>query len=165
MRGERWWIGVCNNCDRPVLVLGTGNLIYPNPLPKPTDENIPEDIRNDLDEVKKCFSISAWRATAVMARRALQSAANEKGTTKSKLTEQIKELRNKGLITKELEEWADAVRWIGNDAAHPNRDAGKEKEGVTKGDAEDILELTEQFLHVLYVAPAKAKKIRVKKGK
>lgn len=42
----------------------------------------------------------------------------------------------------------DVVRWIGNDAAHPNKDK------VEREDAEDILSLAEQFLQVLYVAPA-----------
>jgi len=156
---ETWWMGVCNHCDNPVLILGRGHRIYPTPLPSPTDENIPEAIRNDLDEAKMCFSVSAWRGAAVMARRAMQSAAIEKGATKSRLVDQIEELKNKGLITVDLKEWADVVRWVGNDAAHPGND------NVTSNDAEDILKLAEQFLHVLYVAPALAKAIRKKRGK
>ena len=50
------------------------------------------------------------------------------------------------------------MRWIGNDAAHPAAE-------VTKDDAEDILKLAEQFLHVIYVAPAIAKELADKKGK
>jgi len=43
-------------------------------------------------------------------------------------------------------EWATVVRWVGNDAAHPNKDA------VSKEDAEDCLRLAEQFLHVIFVS-------------
>ncbi|HIP21918.1 MAG TPA: DUF4145 domain-containing protein [Candidatus Pacebacteria bacterium] len=156
---EIWWMGVCNYCNNPVLILGRGDRIYPTPLPSPTDKNIPEAIRNDLDEAKMCFSVSAWRGAAVMARRAIQSAAIEKGATKSRLVGQIEELKNKGLITVDLKEWADVVRWVGNDAAHPGND------NVTRDDAEDILKLAEQFLHVLYVTPALAKARKKKRGK
>lgn len=157
--GETWWMGVCNYCQNPVLVLNNGSTIYPAPAPKPTDENVPDGIRRDLDEAKACFSISAWRGAAVMARRAMQSAAIDKGTTKSQLNDQIAELQAKGLITVDLKEWADVVRWVGNDAAHPG------KNDVTQQDADDIMHLAEQFLHVIYVAPAKAKALRKKMGK
>ena len=51
------------------------------------------------------------------------------------------------------------VRWVGNDAAHPGGDP------VTAEDADAILKLAEQFLYVVYVAPAIAKAVRTKKGK
>jgi hypothetical protein len=154
-----WWIGICNCCNEPVLVLNDADIIYPHPLPQSTDQSVPEDIRADLDEAKKCFAVSAWRGASVMARRAMQSAAIEKGATKKQLSDQVAELTNCGKITLDLKEWADAVRWVGNDAAHPGG------QPVVKEDAEEVLKLAEQFLHVLYVAPAIAKKLRMKKGK
>ena len=154
-----WWIGVCNYCNEPVLVKNEGDVVFPTPLPSPSDERIPEHIRQDLDEAKICFSVNAYRACAVMARRAIQSAAIDKGATKGNLVEQINELESSGIITKDLKEWATLVRWIGNDAAHPNKDK------VEKEDAEDILTLAEQFLNVIYVAPALAKERRKKRGK
>jgi hypothetical protein len=154
-----WWIGITNCCHTPVLIHGDGDIIYPSPLPSPTDKRIPESIRQDLEEAKMCFSVNAYRACAVMARRAMQSACIEKGTTKDKLSDQLKELASNAVITKELKEWADVVRWVGNDSAHPSA------EKVTKGDADDILKLAEQFLHVLYVTPAIAKERRTVRGK
>lgn len=154
-----WWIGICNYCSAALLVEGDGATVYPNPLPEPTDLNVPEGICADLDEAKQCFAVSAWRAASVMARRAMQAAAIDKGATKHKLGEQVAELADQGKITADLKEWADVVRWVGNDAAHPGG------EPVTSEDAEDVLRLAEQFLHVLYVAPAMAKRLRLKKGK
>lgn len=154
-----WWIGVCNSCQEPVLVLNDGQVIYPYPLPSPSDGRIPEHIRNDVDEAKICFSIKAFRASAVMSRRAMQSACIDKGATKERLVDQLQELASHGIITKDLKEWADVVRWVGNDAAHPD------KQTVTDKDAADILHLAEQFLHVIYVAPAIAKEQRTKRGK
>ena len=119
-------------------------------------------MRIDLIEAKLCYSIDAFRACAVMARRTMQNACIDKGAKKGDLVNQIKELQTNGTITKDLAEWANVVRWVGNDAAHPNKDS------VEKEDAEDILSLAEQFLQVLYVAPAIAlsrKTIRGKKYK
>jgi hypothetical protein len=156
---ETWWIGICNHCNEPVLCLNGGETIYPNPLPSPTDDRIPEEIRNDLTESKYCYSINAYRAAAVMARRAMQNACINKGATKRNLVEQIDELKNNGTITNDLKEWAHVVRWVGNDAAHPNKDK------VEQEDAKDILELAEQFLHVIYVAPSIAKERRLRRNK
>jgi len=168
---ERWWIGICNCCQEAVLVheyitLGIGGEIkkrdiYPYPLPSPTDERIPDHIRKDIDEAKLCFSVRAFRACAVMARRAIENACIDKGASKNRksLQEKINELAEKGIITKDIKEWANVVRWVGNDAAHPGKGI------VTKEDAEDILELAEQFMHVIYVAPAIAKEQRKKRGK
>jgi hypothetical protein len=136
-----------------------GELVYPYPLPEPTNASIPADIRADLDEAKQCFAVSAWRATAVLARRAMQSAAMEKGAQKDRLADQIAELAAGGKITTELKDWADAVRWVGNDAAHPGGEA------VTKEDAEEALKVAEQFLHFLYVASAIARTLRERRGK
>lgn len=128
-------------------------------MPTPTEDRIPENIRKDLIEAKQCFQVNAFRGCAVIARRTIQSACIDKGSTKTDLIHQLKEIKENGIITNDLKEWADVVRWVGNDAAHPN------KSEVTKEDAEDILHLAEQFLHVIYVAPAIAKEQKIKKGK
>ena len=67
-----------------------------------------------------------------------------------KLYQQIDELFKNGVITKDIQEWAHEVRFLGNDAAHPSKDT------VSKDDAKDILDLLESLCEVLYVAPAKA---------
>jgi hypothetical protein len=158
-QGQKWWIGVCNSCQMPCLVLNRGQVIYPDPMPSPTDPLVPKDLARDLDEAKKCFSVGCFRACAAMARRVAQLACIQKGAKKSNLVEQIAELSQTGVITKDIGEWATVVRWIGNDAAHPNKD------DVTKEDAEDCLKLAEQFLYVIFVTPAIAKARRAAKGK
>jgi Domain of unknown function (DUF4145) len=157
--GYRWWIGVCNNCQKPCLVLNSGQIVYPDTLPSPTSGHIPTDLKDDLDEAKKCFSISCYRACAVMARRCIQNVCVEKGAKEKDLVKQIQELTKIGVITKDIEEWAHVVRWIGNDAAHVNKDP------VTRDDADDCLQLAEQFLHVVYVTPAIAKAQRAARNK
>ena len=155
----RWWIGICNGCQEPCLVANDGMIIYPHPLPSPTDKLVPGDLRKDLDEAKLCFSVQCFRAAAVMARRCIQQACISKQCKKTNLVEQIAELTQAGHITKDIEEWATVVRWIGNDAAHPGG------QSLSKEDAEDCLKLAEQFMHVLFVTPAVAKSRRTQRGK
>jgi len=92
-----------------------------------------------------------------MARRCIQRACIARGATKGDLVSQIKELTNSGVITKDIEEWATVVRFVGNDAAHPNQ-----KE-VIEADAIDTLKLAEEFLHVLFVTTAIAKARRAER--
>lgn len=158
-RDFMWWIGICNGCNHPCLVLNDGEVIYPHPKPSPTDKFIPKEIATDLDEAKLCFSMRCYRACATMARRCIQVACITKGASKGNLVEQIEQLTQSGVITKDIEEWATVVRWVGNDAAHPNKDE------VTKDDAEDCLKLAEQIMHVLFVTPAVAKARRAARGK
>ncbi|HEX9068968.1 MAG TPA: DUF4145 domain-containing protein [Ktedonobacterales bacterium] len=160
---DHWWIGVCPSCRNGVLVHEISlpgvqpYTFYPAALLSPTDERIPPEIRRDLEEAKRCFSVQAYRACAVMARRAMQGACIEQGATQEKLVAQLHELAARHVITDSLKPWGDAVRWVGNDAAHPNG------EDVAEEDAEDILSLAEQFMPVVYVASAIAKDIETKR--
>jgi len=157
-------IAECNKCDFCVLIervlpAGTVVAVYPAPLPKPVDKRVPDATRKDLEETNLCFSVSAFCGTAVMARRALQGVCLDKGAKKEDvLQSQIDWMLKEGIITKDLGEWAHEVRFVGNDAAHPSK-PGEDKP-VTKEDAEDILQLVEQFVKVLYIAPAIAEERR-----
>lgn len=155
-------IGECNYCHRGVLIKDLKHRyreeIYPAPLPKPPDERIPPSIRTDFEEALKCFGISAFRATGVMARRALQCCCLDKGAKKGTLQHQIDWLFGQGIITKNLKDWAHEVRLVGNDAAHP-RKPGQDKP-ISQDDAKAILELLKQFTNVLYVAPAIAEETK-----
>lgn len=157
-----WAMGRCNACDFVVLIHSNTGNIYPNPLPKAIDENIKENIKKDCEEANLCFSIRAYRAAVVMARRALQSICLDKGAKDDeKLEKQIDWLLSEAIITKDLKNWAHEVRMVGDNAAHPKKP--EEDQSVSKDDAEDILKLLEQFCQVLYVAPAIAevrKKLR-----
>lgn len=159
-----YWMGQCNACQKIVLLNNKTGEIYPYPLPKPIDKRIPDSIRIDFEESLRCLSINANRASAVMARRALQSICLDKGAKENeKLVKQIDWLFEQGIITKDLKDWAHEVRFVGNDAAHPKIPI--KDEPISKKDAEDILNLLEQFTNVLYVASAIAeerRKLRIK---
>lgn len=161
-------IAECNSCNFFVLVKRSPNnnieKIYPDPLLKPVHEKTPELLKKDLEEANLCFSVGAYRAAGVMARRVLQICCiDKKAPIDKKLQEQIDWLLKQQIITKGLKEWAHEVRLTGNDAAHPQKDIEKNNEIVSQDDAKDILTLLEKFIDVLYIAPALAEERRQKR--
>jgi hypothetical protein len=163
--GIEFEIAECNGCNYHVLLWRHSSSqkilkVFPNPLPKDTDSRIPEKIKEDYDEALLCLSVGAIRGAAILARRAVQTICKDKGAAKNDLKDQIDELFVNNIITKDLQSWAHEVRYVGNDAAHPNA------QEVTPEDAEEIIDLLDSLCEVLYIAPAKAanrKKIRENK--
>ena len=157
--GQIWWIGECHSCNRVVLVLNNGNMIYPRSEPQSSDDRIPEIVRSSLDEAKRCFMVEAYCGSVTMSRKALQACCIEQGATYNEnLNIQINELFEKGVITKPQKEWADTIRWLGNDGAHitPNQ--------ITREDADDILSLAIEIFKNVYISPAIAQE-RLEKRK
>ena len=170
--GEYWWMGQCNAFLGPVLVRNDGDPVYPTPRPGPVSADIPEPMRSDLLEAKRCVAAGAWNAAAVMARRSLQCAAVALGSPTGgewPLWRQIKWLDDSRKITPEQREWADAARWVGNHGAHdtePNVAAGQAViTDVTEEDAKDTIGLVEHLFETLYVARVQAQQQLAKWGR
>lgn len=155
----------CESCKEFVLILGERNpgsggsyglkALYP--LGKPNDrveDSVPQEIRPDFVEALRCRWIRAYKATVAMCGRVIQATALHKGASpKKKLVEQIDELADNGIITQPLKEMAHEVRLTRNIGVHPDEeDLLKD---VGEKDADDIIEFTREFLHHVYVMPAK----------
>ena len=89
-----------------------------------------------------------------MCARAIQGSAIALGAKKKILTDQIDELFAHGKITEALKEFAHEIRVTRNIGAHPDKDG---LEDVVEQDASDIVEFTREYLHHVYVMPAKLK--------
>jgi Domain of unknown function (DUF4145) len=157
----------CEACKEFVLVLGTRNnsnnpaaLVAVYPLGKPDDAVAPEvtaagkGVADDFAEALRCQWIRSFKACVVMCARAIQGSAFALGATKKKLTDQIDELFAKGKITEPLKDFAHEIRVTRNIGAHPDKDGLEE---VTEQDASDIVEFAREYLHHVYVMPAKLK--------
>lgn len=100
-----------------------GRDCMPLPLPTLTNPSIPDGIRADLEEAKRCFGYqlgalpSLWRDGPP--NRLLLRGQPRRG----QLVEQLQELASEGKITSELKKWAEAIRWVGNEAADPGSEA------------------------------------------
>ena len=127
------------------------------PLGRPQDDVdpvIPVAIGADFSEALRCHWIHSYKASVVMCRRAIQSSAIALKAKGGKLIDQIDDLFKSGKITEALKDFAHEVRLTGNDGAHPDKDglADVSEEGSTA-----IIELTREYLHHVYVMPAKLK--------
>ncbi len=133
---------------------------YPKNRPK-VDGIVPENVASVFLEAMVCFNVGAFRASAAMCRRALETSALERGATKGKkLVEQINELCEKQAITKDIKDWCHQIRIIGNMGAHPDDDG---LEIVSQTDADDLINFMEEYLNYVYIMPAKVAEKRKRK--
>lgn len=167
----------CRNCRQPVVVIeqefvgdtpsnqkhSGGYVNYRGLFWWPfqgmsLSSEIPEAIQNILREAKISFSAQCYRASAVMSRRTLEAITVDKGENQGVLANRIKNLIAKGILDKNLGDWATEIRLLGNSGAHfdPIND-------IQKHDAEQIILFIEELIKYVYVMPSEIAKRRQKK--
>ena len=131
-------------------------MVYPKAPDRGVPSEVPEEFAADFREA--CLVIGdSEKASAALSRRCLQNLLREKAKTKKKnLAGQIQEVIESGELTPELESAIDAVRVIGNIAAHTTKSkrTGEVIE-VEFGEAEWILDTLEELFDFYFVRPAK----------
>ncbi|MDR3734184.1 MAG: DUF4145 domain-containing protein [Acidobacteriaceae bacterium] len=165
--------GACPNCEQAIIFLrsgpaikdGYGNIVFsgsresfmvwPRGSVRPCPREVPIDIAKDFSEAVQVLSISP-QASAALTRRCLQHVLREFGKTKAKeLFDQIQEVIGQGHLPPSLVEQLDAVRVIGNFAAHPLK---SQTSGVIMpvepNEAEWNLDVLEDVFDHYFVKPA-----------
>ena len=155
----------CNACNQPVSLVFDAT--YPpfgsEPIelsesfkeiirPAETFElnYLPASVASDFEEALKCYSASCLNAFAAMCRRSLQSAAEELGAEGStKVQNQLKDLREMGVIDDEAFEQLKQIMLDGHDGAHPHLPS------LNDARASVLLELMRDVLYQLFVRKAK----------
>ncbi len=127
--------------------------------PVPTE--VPPDIAQDYTEA--CLIITdSPKAAAALGRRCLQHVLREKAGVKPKdLAKEIKEVLDGGTLPSHISESIDAVRIVGNFAAHPIKgEHGGEVLPVEPGEAEWTLDVLELLFDFYFVQPARIQEKR-----
>lgn len=171
------WIMRCVNCQKdtyfltrgeptPTIVVEAGaegtlrctcRIVHQYPIWTTTaHDSVPVDIAGTTDEAERCLSVGARNACAVMTRRAIHSLCEDKGATGDNLYKQLKHLKEKQIITPDLYEWADSLRVLGRDGAHP------EFPEITPEDAEDGVKLLREIIRFVYILPYERTQMRKK---
>ena len=116
---------------------------------------------NDYNEAAAVLKISS-EASAALSRRCLQNILREKaGVKKGDLAKEIQEVIDSGKLPSYIAEGIDAVRNIGNYAAHPAKSQSTgEIVDVEIGEAEWSLEVLELLFDFYFVQPVLAQKKR-----
>ncbi len=129
-------------------------LAYPRSPSRPIPKEVPNPYRDDFSEACKVLADSA-KASAALSRRCLQAILRDQAATKAKdLADQIDEVIQSGKIPPHVQGELDAVRVIGNFAAHPTKStATGEIIDVEPGEAEWNLDVLESLFEFYFVQP------------
>lgn len=127
--------------------------------------DVPDHIAEDASEAYVCFSVGAIKASVVMARRAVQAMAVNKGATPKKtLFAQIDELAEKEVITPSMKDVAHEIRLTGNEGAHVDAEPVEPLADLTSDEAEDVLAFMDTLLEHVYQVPARVERLRGKRA-
>lgn len=130
--------------------------LYPRvPFSKVTAPEVPNSIRQDYEEAVTVLPFSP-KASAALSRRCLQNILVEQGADEKKnLVEQIDEAVTKYGFNANLRKLMNAVRMMGNCAAHPFKDQSTGTiVDVEPGDAELNISTIEALVDFFYIRPA-----------
>ncbi len=147
----------CDACHNPIVGARAEdqvNLAWYQPVAveAPNYPGVPEEVASDAREAHRCLSVQAWRAAVVMARRALQSAAYDKGAPGGRLLDQIDWLDNQRIISPLMREVAHRIRLVGNLGAHPEQDGLR---ALDEPEAREVVEFLDDFLKYVYEIPSR----------
>lgn len=127
----------------------------------PCPQQVPSELAEDYSEA--CLVLpDSPKASAALSRRCLQSLLREHANIKhSNLNDEIQEILSYNILPSHLAEAIDAVRAIGNFAAHPikSQQSG-EILPVELGEAEWNLDVIEMLFDFFFVAPSNTQKKR-----
>jgi hypothetical protein len=165
-----WYVGFCrcSSCGRLVVRLfshdqfgseDTSYLIRPKVAARgPVPVDVPAKYAREYTEACLVFADSA-KASAALSRRCLQLVLRDEAKVKSQdLSKEIQELLDRGTLPSHIAESLDAVRNIGNFAAHAIKSKSTgEIVPVEPGEAEWNLDVLESLFDFYFVGLARTK--------
>jgi hypothetical protein len=169
----------CQNCNKFIIYILTGlikksqfneyfvyevqskSLIYPKEYKSFNPDEIPKMYLEDYEEAMKVITISP-KASAALSRRVLQKILRESYTIcENSLSQEIDKFINLSGIPSYITDAVDAIRIIGNLAAHPIKDKNTgEIVSVELGEAEWLIEVVEALFEFTFIQPNKLEKRR-----
>lgn len=153
-RGQYWQHDLEDGGSRE-LMDSSVEVIFPSPKnPRPLPAEVPESYRADFAEACAVLSISP-KASAAISRRVLQHLLREELKIVHRTLEQeIADFISRPGVPSDLVEAVDAIRNVGNFAAHPmkNTSTGEVLE-VEPGEANWLLDVLESLFDFQFVQP------------
>ncbi len=119
-------------------------------------EHWPDDVGRFWIQAHRSLTDENWDAAAVMARSSLQAALREQEAQGANLKQEIADLASRGLLPPLMKDWADTLRELGNDSAHPKPG----QPPTDPKDAKDVSQFLDFLLEYLYSLPHQIKQYR-----
>jgi hypothetical protein len=134
----------------------SGVILPRNPSLRPLPPEVPDLYRSDFDQARLVIELSP-KSSAALSRRILQSILHDQFTIKAhNLQKEIAEFIETIHPPQHLGEQLDAIRAVGNFAAHPLKDTATGLiQDVEPGEAEWLIETLESLFDFAFVQPAK----------
>lgn len=137
--------------------MGPAFWVYPAGVSRPVPIEVPTHHAADFLEAVGVLSISP-KASAALSRRCVQAVLRDQGFNQKDLAPAIQAALDSKAIPSSIADNLDAIRNIGNFAAHPMKDTNSGAiVDVEPHEAEWNLDVLEQLFDLYYVQPAKAK--------
>ncbi len=159
----------CDNCSAFILIFWTSSefgamhaykmVPYPLGIPKAPEE-WPDGVKRYWIQAQSNLKNENWDATSLMARSAMQIALRDKKAIGKNLKEEIEDLAIKGILPPLMKDWANELRELGNDSAHPKPD----QKPTDKEDAKDVVSFLNFLLEYLYSLPKQIEDYRTRKN-
>ncbi len=170
--------GFCPECNQLIVFVRHGNcrfvedrtelvsarseeVIYPRIVRRCGDPEVPSQYREMFNEAASVLQISA-KASAALSRRLLQVILrDEYAVSPGDLSNEIEQLLQRSDIPSSIKEEVDAIRNVGNFAAHPNKyKTTGEIVDVEPGEAEWLVEILEHLFDHRFVGPTREQERR-----
>ncbi len=113
---ESLHLSYCQNCNN-YMIWRKEEMIHPLGKPPPSNEGLPEDIKEIYEEAGEVKSISLKSAAALL-RLALEKLLEHLEVEGDRLYDKIGNLVEEGEVNPELQQMMDTVRITGNEAVH-----------------------------------------------
>lgn len=149
-----------NSRETQTYTYAEQHLLWPTRKPpRPVPTEVPADIANDYAEAALVIE-SSPKASAALSRRCLQAVLRDAGQANQRdLVQQIDAVLPS--LPSYIAQNVDAIRNIGNFAAHPSKDKSSgEIVDVEVGEAEWNLDVLDELFDFYYLQPALAQKRR-----
>lgn len=155
------------SCEKAIITLMTDRektnvipefLAFPRVASRPSaPQEVPVNLQSDFNEASIVLPLSA-KASAALSRRCLQGLLHAQGFTNHLLAQAIQAALDSGKLPGPVADNLDAIRNIGNYAAHPVKDNSTGQiVDVEPAEADWNLDVLEELFDYFYVQPEKAK--------
>jgi hypothetical protein len=141
------FIYICHACNQPSYFLKPEGRQIPGAAFGEEVMYLPVDIEALYREARNCVSVSAYTAAVLICRKLLMNVAvNLNAPTNQKFIEYVEYLATKGYVPPNARGWVDHIRKKSNEANH-------EIQLMSLTDAEELINLTEMLLKIIYEFP------------
>jgi len=136
-------IMICHKCGKPTYIHNDGEQV-PGPMIGEEVSNLPADVSNLYNEVRRSYSVNAFTCAVLCARKILMHIAISKGAEEKKKFEYYVDFVTDGdIVPKNMKAWIDRIRDAGNESNH-------ELKSNTEEEASQIIEFLGMLLKLVY---------------